>query len=305
MDDRQAILITGAAGFVGRAAAAMLRASGKKLVLLDQVADAGSSGNDANVRVACDISDAAALRRVFEAEEIGGIIHLAAVLPTAASRDPVLATRVNVGGSLNLLEMAREFGVARVVFGSSLSIYGTYPEHEIVSESHRAAPEDIYGAAKLYVEQAGMRYADLYGVEFVSLRIGRVTGPGARSRSSAWRSEIFELLGETKLTKTTIPYVGSERVLLVHVEDVAKALLALMQSSRPAHAVYNAPCESVMVADLKRQIECLNPNIGVSLGEAHATCSPRHVDWSRFHSEFGCGVRPLFEQLGRFVAGPR
>ena len=92
---------------------------------------------------------------MFEKERIEGIIHLAAILPTAAQRNPLRATQVNVQGSANVLEMARVFQVRRVVFGSSLSIYGTCAADHIVSELDRAAPEDLYGAAKLYVEQLG------------------------------------------------------------------------------------------------------------------------------------------------------
>ena len=61
-------------------------------------------------------------------------------------------------------------------------------------KADRAAPEDLYGAAKLYVEQLGKALADSGVLQFVSLRIGRIVGPGARSATSAWRSAIFELL---------------------------------------------------------------------------------------------------------------
>ena len=106
----------------------------------------------------------ASLQQVFETRHIGGIIHLAAILPTAAQRDPVRATQVNVTGSLHLLELAQRFEVKRFVFGSSLSVYGTCPADRFVSEADRAAPEDLYGAAKLYVEQLGEAYRQSHGV---------------------------------------------------------------------------------------------------------------------------------------------
>ena len=118
-----------------------------------------------------------------------------------------------------------------------------------------AAPEDLYGAAKLYVEQLGAAYRQQFGLEFVSLRIGRVVGPGARSVSSAWRSEIFEFLGSTNATEIALPYVGSERILLVHLDDVARMLVALLDAAHPAHSIYNAVCESVVVDELKREVE--------------------------------------------------
>lgn len=293
--NNSSVLVTGGRGFVGRALVRVLRREGNSVVSLDQ-AGARSLERDETV---CDITDAGELQQVFEAQGIGGIIHLAAILPTAAQREPLLATRVNVGGSLSLFEMARTFGVRRVVLGSSLSVYGTCAADVEVSESDCAAPEDLYGAAKVYVEQLGEAYRACCGIEFVSLRIGRVVGPGAQSATSAWRSQIFELLGTDRAAEIVLPYVGSERVLLVHVEDVARMLVRLLQASRVTHGVYNAPCESVVVAELKGEVERLNSKIHVRLGERPAVGNPRLLDAGRFQREFNFRVEPIFEQLRR------
>ena len=298
MSDRktESILITGAAGFVGRAVVNALRAAGKRLVLVDQVpsADGGEFP-----QFICDISHAQELRRVFESQSIGGIVHLAAILPTAANRDRMRATQVNVNGSLYLLALAREFGVERFVFGSSLSIYGTCPADEWVAESYKATPEDEYGYTKLVGERLGLSYAEFQCVEFVSLRIGRVVGPGARSTTSAWRSEIFDFLSERRPVEIRIPYVGTERILLVHVDDVARSLVKLVEAPRLGHTIYNAPCESVVVGELKKHVEALNRNISIVLGDGEAEGNPRRVDWSRFQNEFGVEIVPVFEQMER------
>jgi nucleoside-diphosphate-sugar epimerase len=245
------VLVTGGRGFIGRAVVKLLQDSGCGVVSLD--IGPGVSSSAKRHEVECDITNVGQLQRVFEIESIGGIIHLAAILPTAAQCEPKLATEVNVHGSLNLLEMARCFGVRRFVFGSSLSVYGTCGEHQVVSEVDRAAPEDLYGAAKLYVEQLGAASRQ-HGLEFVSLRIARVVGRGARSASSAWRSQIFEYLASKRAAEIALPYVGSERILLVHVDAVAKMLVELLQAAKPAHSVYNAACESIVVGDLKREV---------------------------------------------------
>jgi UDP-glucose 4-epimerase len=297
-NNNSSVLVTGGRGFIGRAVAKLLQRSGYATVSLDQTPVAQSDKQTCPHEIVCDICDAAQLQRVFETERIGGIIHLAAILPTAAQREPLRATQVNVAGSLQLLELARRFGVQRIVLGSSVSIYGTRPADRAVSEQDRAAPEDVYGAAKLYVEQLGQAYAQ-ETLSFVSLRIGRVVGPGARSATSAWRSEIFELLGARIATEIVLPYVGSERLLLVHVDDVAQALVMLLRAPRLEHATYNAPCESVIVNDLKRCVEGLNSNIHVRVGEALAAGNPRLLDCSRFQKEFGFQTLTIFEQLRR------
>jgi nucleoside-diphosphate-sugar epimerase len=176
-------------------------------------------------------------------------------------------------------------------------VYGTRPADQLIWETDQAAPEDLYGAAKVYVEQLGAAYRQHFGLEFVSLRIGRVVGPGARSVSSAWRSEIFEFLGTTNATEIALPYVGSERILLAHLDDVARMLAALLDAACPAHAIYNAVCESVVVDDLRRELERLNPMLSVKLGATNALGNPRQIDATRFRQEFGIQTSPIFEHL--------
>jgi nucleoside-diphosphate-sugar epimerase len=291
------VLVTGGRGFIGRAVVKLLQRSGYAVVSLD--ARPPTSSPTSHAEVECDLTDASQLQRVFEIEQIGAIIHLAAILPTSAQREPAQATEVNVEGSLHLLEMARRFGRRRMVFGSSLSVYGTCPADQIVSETNRAAPEDLYGAGKLYVEQLGEAYRRSHGLEFVSLRMGRVVGPGAQSASSAWRSQIFELLATRHASEIALPYVGAETILLLNVDDVANMLVALLGAACPAHSVYNAACESVAVADLKRAVESLNSNITVKLGKDYASGNPRLLDSSRLRQEFDFQTLPIFEQLRR------
>ena len=99
------------------------------------------------------------------------------------------------------------------------------------------------------------------------------------------------------------PTSGAERILLVHVDDVAKMLVELLQATKPAHFVYNAACESVVIADLKREVESLNSNVRVKLGEAYASGNPRRLDWSRLRKEFGFQMLSISEQLRK--AGER
>lgn len=290
--EKTTVLVTGGRGFIGRAAVKALRGAEYRVISVD-VTPCASDGE-----FQCDIAEMEQVRSVFRRERVAVIVHLAAVLPTAAQREPLRATRVNMQGSLNLLEMAREFSVRRFVLGSSLSVYGTCSADQVVAESHRAAPEDLYGAAKAYVEQLGSAYRLAHGLEFVSLRIGRVVGPGARSTTSAWRSEIFECM-DGRSAEIVIPYAESERILLVHVEDVARMLVCLVRAPELANTIYNAACESVIVGELKREVERLNPGVRVTLDGQAVKGNPRRVDWSRFAGEFGFLVAPILEQLGQ------
>jgi nucleoside-diphosphate-sugar epimerase len=301
LSQNSSVLVTGGRGFIGRGVGKLLERSGYNVISLDtsSLPSAGADPNASGRDIVCDITDAGQLEHTFAAGQIGAIIHLAAILPTAAGRAPLRATQVNIDGSLNLLEAARQCGVRRMIFGSSLSVYGTCAADQVVSETIPSAPEDLYAAAKLYVERTGDTYRDCHRVEFVSLRIGRVIGPGAQSTSSPWRSQIFEFLGARDAAEIALPYVGSERVLLVHVDDVAKMLVTLLDASSPMYSVYNAPSESVVVSDLKCDVEKLNSNVSVKLGGECATGNPRLLDATRFRQEFGFQTVPIFEQLRR------
>jgi nucleoside-diphosphate-sugar epimerase len=293
------VLVTGGRGFIGRAAGKLLQCTGYSVISLDRkAATAGTEAGGCD-EIICDLGDIAQLKTVFERKRVEAVIHLAAILPTAAQRNPHLATEVNVQGSLNILELARQFRVRRVVFGSSLSVYGTYSADHAVSEVDRAAPEDLYGAAKLYVERLGTAYRECHGLDFVSLRIGRAVGPGARSVTSAWRSEIFELLKVSSPAEIALPYRASEKLLLVHVEDLAAMFLSLLRAPPTEHAVYNAPCNSIAVGDLKRVVEDLNSNITVGLGDGTPAGNPQDLDCSRFQSEFNFETVPIVDRLRR------
>jgi nucleoside-diphosphate-sugar epimerase len=289
------VLITGGRGFIGSAVVRELRRAAHAVVSLDQTRlpqrqnpiAKRSRSTSQMPRSSGEYSHRVTFQGLSTWRRFA----------TAAQSDPELATRVNIDGSLNLLEMARQFGVRRFIFGSSLSVYGSCAANRRVSEEDRPAPDDLYGAAKNYVEQLGDAYRSRDGVEFVSLRIGRAVGPGAHSTSSAWRSQIFELLGTKSAARIELPYRGSESLLVVHVDDVARALATLLFAPHPRYPVYNVPCEAVLVNELKREIESLNPNLTVTQGNSLAKGNPRLLDASRFQSEFNFRALPSPEQL--------
>jgi nucleoside-diphosphate-sugar epimerase len=209
---------------------------------------------------------------------------------------------VNYKGSLTVLQQTRFFHPQRFIFGSSLSVYGTFSRDRVVSESDSVRPEDSYGIAKNFVEMSGRASRECSGADFVSLRIGRVVGEGSNSVTSAWRSEIFELLKVEHPAETFIPYRASERILVVHVEDLAAMLVALVATPRTDHAIYNAPCESILVGELKQVVESLKPNLTVKLGDGRPMGNPQMLDFSRFQKEFAVETIPIFDRL-RKAAG--
>ena len=295
-EGKKSVLVTGGRGFIGRSVVKLLRRKGYPVISFDW-SPASADEFSGWLEVEGDVTEGHQFRSVVRAHRIHSIIHLAAILPTTARQDPFTALQVNLRGGLSVLQEAGDLGVRRLVFGSSLSVYGTYPRDRVVSEADLTRAGDSYGGAKKSVEERGQVCRERGGMDFVSLRIGRVLGAGSNSVTSAWRSEIFELLKSEHAAEIFIPYRPSERILVVHVDDVAEMLITLMSAPHTEHAIYNAPCESIVVDDLKRFVESLNPNLTVRLGDGRPVGNPQMLDFNRFQGEFKLETVPIFDRL--------
>jgi len=180
------IRVTGAAGFVGRHVCSLLSGQGAELLAVDRVC----RGPVAWQTATGELTDDAFLSALFAGRRIDLVIHLASLLNGASRRQPQEALRVNVGASLSLIELAVRTRVGRFVYGSSISAYGTrrLAEGARVSEAEPAAPTDVYGVTKRYVEIVGETSHRQGALGFVSLRMPIVVGADASGTASPWRS---------------------------------------------------------------------------------------------------------------------
>jgi nucleoside-diphosphate-sugar epimerase len=189
---RQTILITGANGEIGHGLIEHLsdRSSHLRLIALDVRPLDGSLAARCHRAVTGDILDPALLARLSAEHDFDAIYHLAAVLSTKAERQPALGHRVNVDGTLNLLEMAAEQARSSgrdivFLFPSSIAVYGL-PDLETkrragrVRETEWCEPRTMYGINKLYCEQLGRYYANYYRQLDAQPTAGRVDFRGLR-----------------------------------------------------------------------------------------------------------------------------
>lgn len=220
------ILVTGGAGFIGSHLCERLLGEGHDVVSLDSFDDfydpaekesnlvrAGESSGFTSVRG--DIRDADALAALPDG--IDAVIHLAARAGVRPSLEqPALYTDVNVLGTVNVLEFARERGISRVLFGSSSSVYGNAERVPFSEDDRVDHPISPYAATKKACELICHSFHHLYGMGIVCLRFFTVYGPRQRPDLAIHKFARLLIAGES------IPMFGdgtSERDY-TYVDDI-------------------------------------------------------------------------------------
>ena len=186
------VLVTGGAGFIGSHVCERLLLDGHRVVVVDDLnAFYSPSMKLANLQelrskgledfFEADISEDATVRTIMAENRPDAVIHLAAragVRPSLA--DPLLYERVNVRGTMLLLEACRELGISKFVFASSSSVYGASTQVPFREDQPVGQPISPYAATKLAGEGICYTYAHLYGIRTVCLRFFTVYGPRQR-----------------------------------------------------------------------------------------------------------------------------
>ena len=210
-------LVTGAGGFAGRWLVAHLRDSGDEVVALD--------------RRSLDVTDAAAVSERVKAERPESLYHLAAISSLhEALRDPSVAFRAAVVGTLNVLEAIRAHapGCAALIPGSALAYAPTRPEDLPLREEHPLEPRTIYAATKIAQEAAARSYAFTFGLRVLVTRTFNHIGPGQSDEF------VVSTLANQILCGGTV-HVGNLHVArdFTDVRDVVRAYRLLVVSGEP------------------------------------------------------------------------
>ena len=287
-------IVTGGAGFIGSNLVDALLERGDEVTVVDDLSTGRRENLDGALErgarlCVIDIRDADELRGVVAAAAPEAIFHLAAQIDVRRSlTDPATDAAINVLGTINLLEAAREHAVGRIVYSSTGgAIYGD-AETIPTGEHTTPAPEAAYGQSKLAAEGYLALYERLYGQRSVTLRYGNVYGPRQDPLGEAGVVAIFAGLLETG-GEPTIFGDGRQTRDYVYVGDVVAANLAALECDSPGPFNIGTAVETSVLELVALLRECsgaerFEPRFAPArLGELARSC----LDIGRAREELG------------------
>ncbi|HLY94225.1 MAG TPA: NAD-dependent epimerase/dehydratase family protein [Gaiellaceae bacterium] len=288
------LLVTGGSGFIGSHVVDKAIAAGHEALVFDT--RESPYGAETILGDVTNFDEVAAAANGCDA-----ILHLAAMADVnEVAKAPVVTEAVNAQGTLAVLEAARVAKVGRVVYASTIWVYGEHVDGIATEDSPLGIPRHFYTATKLAGEMYCHSYGELYGVEHTILRFGIPYGPRAREAAVLPAFVIKAHAGEP----LTISGTGEQSRRFVYVEDLADGVVAAL-APQAANRIYNlVGDESVTIREIAELVQQLVhpveivhlegrkgdfPGVEVS-GERAA----RELDW-RATTSFADGARRYVE----------
>ena len=292
------VLVTGGAGFIGSHVVDRLMAHGHDPVIFDLIASTYHPPTEVKA-VLGDIADRDTAWRA--ARGCDAIIHLAAVADVSdVLADPVRSDRINVHGSQTILEAARHNEIDRVVYGSTVWVYGNAPVEGILDEeSPLSLPAHFYTATKMAGEMYCRSYTHLYGLEHTILRFGIPYGP--RARAAAVVPSFVSRAQQGKAL--TIAGDGLQTRQFVYVEDLAEGVVAGLRTEA-ANRIFNlVGAEETSVRQIADTVRGLVAEVPIVHGpERPVDVRIPTISGARAAAELGWQPRvPFAEGVGRYV----
>ena len=263
------ILVTGGAGFIGSQLVDRLIAEGDwRVTVIDDLNDfyspeikrsniAAHLGNPDFKFVERDIRVADELKVVFDEDNFDVIVHLAARAGVRPSlNEPKLYVETNINGTVNLLELAREFGVGQFVFGSSSSVYGINSKVPFSEDDKIFQPISPYAATKAAGELLCHTYSHLYDIRTVCLRFFTVYG--ARQRPDLAIHKFTKLITEGQPIQVFGD--GSSRRDYTYIDDIIQGVRASIDYDGSMHEVFNLGESET--TELSRLIDLIENAVG-------------------------------------------
>jgi nucleoside-diphosphate-sugar epimerase len=293
------ILVTGSSGQIGSELVGILRQRyGRENVVADDMraAPGGESGPTASV----DVTDRDALGGLVSETQADTIYHLAAILSAVGEKNPDLAWRVNMQGLKNVLDAARDGGVSKVFWPSSIAVFGPDAQKVMTPQSAPTNPMTIYGVSKVAGELLCNYYHSKYGLDVRSVRypglISGKTKPGGGTTDYA--VEMFFAAAETGRYECFLR--EDTRLPMMYMPDALRATLELMDadlSKVNRYSGYNLAAMSFTPGELAAEIRKAVPGFECEFAPDYrqrvADGWPESIDDSEARREWGW--KPVYD----------
>jgi UDP-glucose 4-epimerase len=312
------VLVTGAAGFIGSAVTTALLRRGDSVIATD-LRPGDSLGallerHPGLTFAPTEITEWPQIASLMQSARPDAVIHCAAVVGVTNSlASPIGTFRINVEGSLNVLEAMRLFGVRRMIHLSSEETYGHF-DHDEIDETHPNRPLQPYGISKYAVERLAKDHAARYGLECVNIRTCWVYGPGL-PRPRVPKTLIDAALGGRPLHLLS---GGDFKVDHVHIDDCVSGIIGALDHPKHRFDVYHvASGRAVSLSRIVDIVRDLVPEAELSIGPGNykfvdgtETVRKGALSIRRAESEFGyrvvypieAGLRAYVEHERRRIA---
>lgn len=258
-------LITGGTGFIGRHLARELVNQGEKVCVVSRrpKVEIFSDIKEKITIASANVLDVTDLLHIIKEHNVEYIVHLAALLIPESQKNPKKAVEVNCVGTNNIFEIARIADIKRVVWASSIAVYGPadYYDHP-VNEEDAVKPTTVYGACKVLNEFMGEYYYQTYGVDNIGLRFTVVYGPGRAAGASAFASELIEKPALGQPVKVSW---GDQKINWQYVKDAVKSILLALKVKSVKHRVFNTGGPVRTVREVANYIKQLIPTAKIEV----------------------------------------
>jgi nucleoside-diphosphate-sugar epimerase len=287
-------LVTGALGCIGAWTCAVLAEEGVDVVGFDLGTDERRlrlAGADGVELVRGDITDRAALERVLDERRITHVVHLAALLIPLIKRDPPYGTAVNVGGTVNVFDLAKTRGI-QVAYASSAAVYSHLDDDgRPVPNDAPGHPTTFYGVHKQACEGLARIFWEEERVPTIGIRPFIVYGPGRDAGLTA--SPSLAMAAAARGENTQIAFGG--RTQLQYAADTARVFVAAARAASEGARVFHLGGPAVTLADTAAAIEAA-ANVRVEVDEGTRLPFPEEFDGAALDEALG-GIRwtPLEE----------
>lgn len=289
------VMVTGGTGFIGKRIISKLLDLGEKVVCFDLTPLNPNmvTGSDNLNNYRGDVTQIPHLLEAVNTFNVDRIIHMAALLPPDTEDRPHFGMLVNIQGTNNVFEVARWTGVKRVVYASSIAVYGVQETFgdRLINEDDVTSPINVYGMTKAANDFSAGKYRSNWDMDIRGVRICTVFGHG---RVTGMTGMIGGLLMSLPAVgkSVSMDFDPEEQSPMIHAEDAAEIFVQVAMSSQLNHPLYISGGHLATIRDMADIVKSIIPEAEITMGNRPVPHVYK-VDNSRMLADIGYEMAPL------------